>query len=482
MVSEAADISQHPPMNILVVDDHQNTVETVADVIEEMGHRAIKARSSEEAYSLLSDESIDIVLTDLVLTGDTGLVLLAYIRRNFPDVPALLISGHGTIEIAVAALKDGALDFLVKPLDLTRLRSVINLAVRFRAMTRENRRLESLLRERKVLDMIVGHSPAIRRVKQLIVQIASSAATVLITGESGTGKELVAEAIHALSQRAARPLVVLNSAALSSDLLESELFGHEQGSFTGAIRTKAGQFEAADGGTIFFDEIGDMAAGIQSKVLRVMERRNFMRVGGTKPITVDVRVIAATNADLKVLIADGRFRSDLFFRLNVISVQVPPLRERREDVPLLIAHFLTEMNKRDTRNCSVDAEALDALCAYSWPGNVRELRNVIERAFLVAAMDRIKRFDLPEEIASIGPVSAATAPRAVNYSGMTMDEIEKEAILSTLAAEGGNKSKAAAALGIGLKTLYRKLEKWGEHEASSGEPESGSSPVRPTRE
>jgi len=456
------------PMRILIVDDHPATLETVADVVEEMGHEPVTRFSAEDAVSALMSEPIDVVLTDLVLTGDDGLKLLAWVRTNQPDVPVLIISGHGTVETAVAAIKDGALDFLVKPLDLTRLRAAVNVAVRFRTMELERRHLVTRLREKDVLDRIVGRSPAIRRVKQLISQVAPSNATVLITGESGTGKELAAEAIHYLSPRASKPLVCINSAALSADLLESELFGHEKGAFTGAVRTKPGQFEVADGGTLFFDEIGDMPLSIQAKILRVLERRNFVRVGGTRPISVNVRIIAATNADLKKLISENRFREDLYYRLNVVTIEMPALRERKEDIPLLIAFFMRELNKRDGRSCSIEPEALEALCAWDWPGNVRELRNALERAFLVAYGDRITRRDLPPEIAKLESASFRQVSSVRPYVGKTMEEIEREAILATLQAVGGNKSKAAAMLGIGLKTLYRKLEKWKIHEPVHG--------------
>lgn len=459
--------TQGKQMNILVVDDHISALETISDVIEDMGHRPLTSLSAENAYTMLVSESIDAVLTDLVLTGDSGLKLLGYVRRNLPEIPVIVMSGHGTVETAVAALKDGALDFLVKPLDLTRLRAVINVAVRFREMTLENIRLSSKLREKDALDRIVGRSQPIMRVKQMIRQVANSHATVLITGESGTGKELAAESIHLLSSRASKPMVSINSATLSSELLESELFGHERGSFTGAVRTKIGQFEVADGGTIFFDEIGDMPASIQAKLLRVLERRNFVRVGGTKTISVDVRVITATNADLKKSIAEGKFREDLFYRLNVISVEMPPLRDRLDDLPLLISHFVNELNRRDSRNCSIDPDALNALFAHNWPGNIRELRNCLERAFLVASGDRILRRDLPDDISALENSCSPPAPHMNPYAAKTMEQIEKEAILATLEAVEWNKSKAAAQLEIGLKTLYRKLEKWGIHESSS---------------
>ncbi|GAB4153397.1 MAG: sigma-54 dependent transcriptional regulator [Planctomycetota bacterium] len=454
------------PYSILVVDDHISTVETISEIVEEMGHRPIACLSAEEAYRILSQEEVDVVLSDLVLTGDSGLKLLEYVRSHFPDIPTVLISGHGTVETAVSALKEGALDFLVKPIDLTRVRAVINVAVRFRASVLENRYLASRLREKDVLERIVGRSPAILRVKQLISQVAPSRATVLVTGESGTGKELVAEAIHHLSPRASRPLVSINSAALSQELLESELFGHEKGSFTGALRTKPGQFEVADGGTIFFDEIGDMPLSIQAKILRVLERRNFQRVGGTKSITVDVRVIAATNADLKKAMEENRFRQDLYYRLNVISIEMPPLRDRRDDIPLLISHFLSDLNRRDGRSCSIEPEALDAMYCYDWPGNVRELRNALERAFLVSSDDRIRKADLPQEISRIVVSSPSFSAMSSSYAGKTMEAIEKEAILATLEATAWNKSKAAQSLDIGLKTLYRKLEKWGIHDSS----------------
>ena len=447
-------------MKILVVDDHLHTIETISDVVEDMGHEPVGALSAEKAYEILNEGEIDVVLTDLVLTGDDGLKLLGFIRHNYPEVPAVLISGHGTVETAVAALKDGALDFLVKPIDLTRLRAVVNVAVRFRTAILQNRVLRSRLKERDVLEKIVGRSPGIQRIKQLISQIAPSNATVLVTGESGTGKELVAEAIHLLSARNTNTLVCINSAALSPELLESELFGHEKGAFTGAIKSKEGQFEVADGGTIFFDEIGDMPQAIQAKILRVLEKRNFTRVGGTRPISVDVRVIAATNADLKVAMDKGNFRQDLFYRLNVISIDIPPLRERGEDVPLLVTHFLNELNKRDERSVSLDPEALEALCSYSWPGNVRELRNTLERAFLICAGNRILKGDLPAEIADIEVVRKPKISKAPSYVGKTMEEIEKEAIEAALESTGWNKSQAAQMLKIGLKTLYRKLDKY----------------------
>ena len=402
------------------------------------------AESQNEAFALLQQRDFDLVLTDWKLPDGSGMEIMKLAKRLYPSTPVVMITGHATIENAVEATRLGAYEYLTKPVDLNRLRVLVANALHLVDLERRVERTNAL-------DAIVGHAPSILQVKELIKQIAHTDVTVLIQGESGTGKELVANAIQALSPRAHGPFVKVNVAVLSPELIESELFGHEKGAFSGAIRQRKGRFELAHTGTLFLDEIGEMPLETQVKLLRVLQEREFERVGGTETLPIDIRLIAATNQDLRARVAKGLFREDLYFRVNVVKITVPPLRERMGDVILLAEHFLRRFSMRYGGEKKFAPETLTILQAYHWPGNVREMENAIESAVVRTAGDIILPEVLPEEIRGHPPLSGFPP-------GLTLAEVEKRYIFAELARCGGNKSQAARSLGIGLKTLYRKLE------------------------
>jgi two-component system response regulator HydG len=387
------------------------------------------------------------------------------VKRDRPGVPVILITAHGSEDVAVNAMKRGATDYLPKPLDLNRLRAVLEGAGRIRDLYLENIGLHRELDARTALGEIIGDSPQIRTIKEQIRQVAPTNATILVQGENGTGKELVANAIYAASDRAGKPFVKVAVGALPRDLLESELFGHEKGSFTGAHKQRKGRFELAHGGTLFLDEIGSMPIETQIRLLRVLQEREFERVGGTETIQSDIRLVSATNEDLEQAMSDGRFRQDLFYRINVIHINLPPLRERLDDIPLLVESFVKKFPARDGSVKEVSPDVMSAMQGYDWPGNVRELRNLIERLCVTAAGARIEASSLPEKIRGAAPVPAvntAAAPVSLDsLAGVPLDELERQAIEATLRVEGGNKTRTAKILGIGLKTLYRKIEGYG---------------------
>jgi DNA-binding NtrC family response regulator len=470
--------------NILVIDDNPSNRETYADVLSADGHTVISASSGEEGLAKMGAAAVDAVLCDLKLPSIDGLAAMELAHEKHGPVPWILITGHGNEETAVAAIKQGAFNYLTKPVDLSRLKATIESAVRLANANRENRQLRRELGYDEALDRIVGASNAVKQMKALIRQVAPTDATVLIEGESGTGKELVADAIHALSSRSSRPYVKINTAALPKDLLESELFGHERGAFTGAVAQKKGKFEFADGGTLFMDEIGEMPLDSQVKLLRVLQDGSFTRVGGNTPLTADVRLICATNRNFKGEVLANRFRMDLYFRLNVVNIQVPPLRERREDIPLLAKAFLERLNLRHHQHKSLSDGLVQALRRQDWPGNVRELENAIEKLYVLSSGNLLEAEGFAQEQAAastpiaIAASSSPAAPVHADYLprppvtpddairaliGLPVDEVERRLILATLAQCGGNKSKAARQLQIGLKTLYRKLESYGVH-------------------
>ncbi len=466
--------------NILIIDDNAGNRETYADVLEDEGHDVLKAASGEEGLAKMSAAAVDAVLCDLKLPNLDGLATMELAHEKYGKVPWILITGHGNEDTAVAAIKQGAFNYLTKPVDLSRLKATVESAVRHSSTTRENKALRRELGYDEALDRIVGTSVAIRHVKALIKQVATSDANVLIEGESGTGKELVADAVHALSNRSGRPYVKINTAAIPRELIESELFGHERGAFTGAVAQKKGRFETADTGTLFLDEIGEMPLDSQVKLLRVLQDGTFHHVGGNTPLHADVRLVCATNRNLKNEVLANRFRMDLYFRLNVVNIIVPPLRERREDIPLLAKSFIDRLNRRHHHQKELSDNLVQALRRQDWPGNVRELENAIEKLYVLST-SRIVEADgfhpdadqneadttahysvspanLPDQ-ATRPPPTADDAIRIL--IGLPVDEVEKRLIVATLAHCGGNKSKAARQLQIGLKTLYRKLESYG---------------------
>jgi len=449
---------------ILVVDDEKNIRLGLAKALELEGYEVFMAEDGSDAMKIMVKTEIDLVLTDLRMPKVSGEELLKKISSAYPTVPVIILTGHGTVENAVNAMRDGAYDFLTKPLNLDRLSLLVKRALSSREMVLKHRELQEEIRKlesRKSKASFIGKSSQMQRVFELIQQVAGTKASVLITGESGVGKELVADAIHETSQRVEKPFIKVHCAALSESLLESELFGHEKGSFTGAAAQRKGRFEMSDGGTIFLDEIGEINPSVQIKILRVLQEREFERVGGSQPISIDTRIIAATNRDLKSEIAKGNFREDLYYRLNVVNIHIPPLRERKEDIPLLASAFLKEFSEENGKSIEgIDNKAAMALYNYSWPGNIRELRNCIESAVVLSKGHFIMPQDLPPDIsASADDQSSIRIPM-----GTTMAESEKIIIRSTLNFTGGNKSRTAEVLGIGRKTLHRKIHDFGLEE------------------
>ncbi|MER3429102.1 MAG: DNA-binding response regulator [Pyrinomonas sp.] len=432
--------------SILVVDDERAQREILEMILSSEGYDVTTASSGEAALKLAKEKRFDLVLTDLKMTGMDGIELLQRLLTLDSSIIVILLTAHGSIESAKEALRRGAYDYLEKPYDRDQLLDVIRRALG---------RLDALDTE------IISASPAMEAVKKMILKVAGSNSTVLIRGESGTGKELIARAIHNMSPRADQPFVSVNCAAINENLLESELFGHEKGAFTGAHAEKKGLFEVANHGTLFLDEIGELDIGLQAKLLRALQEREIRRVGGTRPIKVDVRVVAATNRDLRAMVQDGRFRDDLYYRINVLSIDVPPLRERREDIPVLIDYFL----RKHTRNTSrlvrgLTPEARRLMLDYSWPGNVRQLESAIERAILLSEGDQITVEDLPLEVRQeMRPTSEGIFK--LPPEGISFEEVERDLILQAMERTDYNITKAAKLLGITFRTLQYRLEKFG---------------------
>jgi two-component system nitrogen regulation response regulator NtrX len=445
---------------ILIVDDEPGVRTALGGVLRDEGYDVDAVSSGEACLERLVREPVDLVILDVWLPGIDGLATLARLRERQVDAQVVLISGHGNIESAVRAIKLGAFDFVEKPLSLDKTVLVVRNALRQRRLEAENR----ALRERVDRpDTIVGESPVVRHLREQIATAAPSNGRVLIYGENGTGKELVARSIHSQSRRRTGPFIDVNCAAIPEELIESELFGHVRGAFTGAVSDRRGKFEAADTGTIFLDEIGDMSLKTQAKVLRALQEQAVEPVGGTARVRVDARVLAATNKDLQVEIRAGRFREDLYFRLSVIPIYVPPLRERREDIPLLAGHFMAEFAREYGRRFKqFEPGALSVLCGYQWPGNVRELRNVIERLMIMVSGDTISDRDLAF-LGQGGAVQPEDEPSTT--AGLTLhaarDRFERDYILKTLAAQHGNMSRTAEVLGVERSNLYRKMRGFG---------------------
>jgi two-component system, NtrC family, response regulator AtoC len=455
---------------VLIVDDEKSTREGLARALRRT-YRVLLAEDGARALSLLSEEAVDIVLSDLRMPGMDGLTLIQRILARTPQPVCILLTAYGSIETAVEAMKRGAFDFLTKPVHLDELDLVLQRALRTREMEVENRQLREQLDTRFGLENMVGQSPAMREVFETIRQVAPSRASILIQGETGTGKELVARAIHQLSPRAKAPLITVHCAALPATLLESELFGHEKGAFTGATERRQGRFELADGGSLFLDEIGEIDQNVQVKILRVLDQRTFERVGGRDTHEVDVRLIAATNKNLEEMVQEGTFREDLLYRLNVITLTLPPLRDRADDIPLLVQRFLSEFSAENQKAIDgVTPDCMNALLAYHWPGNIRELRNVVERMVVLSRQDRLSVRDLPpalRETAGNGPATTATLPGA----SLSLEAAEKHMIMQALDTHNGNRTKAAQQLGISRRTLHRKLNEYGLRDGESTPPD-----------
>lgn len=443
---------------VLIVEDDPSTRSGLTELVRSWGFTAESAADGIEALERVTTFRPSIVVSDMVMPRMSGLELLTALQAESDAVKVVLLTAQGTVDTAVEAVKAGAEDYLTKPLDPNRLRRLLERLAEINAQKRENQVLRRQLNDRGRFGRIIGHSAGMRALYQVLEQAAPTPASMLVLGESGTGKELVAQTIHQLSPRAAAPFVALNCAAIPDTLLESEIFGHEKGAFTGATERRAGCFELADRGTLFLDEIAEMTPATQVKLLRVLQERRFRRLGGRAEQDVDVRVIAATNIDPATAIRNGRLREDLYYRLNVFSIVLPPLRDRRDDLPLLIQAFIDEFNARDHRGVkAVSPDAMRVLERYQWPGNVRELRNVIERATILARGELIELAHLPPLDAA--PEAPTPADGVTIMPGMTVDEAEQKLILATLESAGGNKTRAAELLGISLKTLHNKLNK-----------------------
>jgi DNA-binding NtrC family response regulator len=443
---------------VLIVEDDAAARVGLEQLVKSWGFLAESAVDGEDALAKVTTFRPSIVISDLVMPRMDGLELLRALHAQGADVTTLLLTAQGTVDTAVEAMKEGAYDYLTKPVDIQRLKILLDKIVERQETLREVKALRRQLREHGTFGPMIGNSPEMRKIYQVVEQAAPTGAAVLIMGESGTGKELVAQTIHQLSPRAGFPFIAINCAAIPETLLESEIFGHEKGAFTGASDRRAGCFELADRGTLFLDEIGEMTPTTQVKLLRVLQEQKFRRLGGRHEQTVDVRVIAATNIDPLEAVQKGKLREDLYYRLNVFAMRLPPLRERREDLPLLVQAFIAEFNARNQKSiAAVDHEAMRILEQFSWPGNVRELRNVIERATILATGPFIEPRHLPPMLTDV-PVPARQ-PQMALAPGITVDEAERRLIMMTLEHTRHNKTRAAEILGISLKTLHNKLNK-----------------------
>ncbi len=451
-----------PTDRLLIVEDEENIRKVYEALLRDWGYDVLGVGSAEDALARFGEFRPAVLIADVELPGMDGLHLLEKLRDELQSVPAILITGRGSKERAVAAIEAGAFWYIEKPADAAVLRALLERALGKARDRREVTTLRRDLRQAGRLGELVGASKSIQGVMRIVEQAAPSSASVLITGETGSGKEVVARNIHALSPRASRPFVAINCSAIPETLIESEIFGHERGAFTGAAERRVGCFELADGGTLLLDEIGEMPPPTQSKLLRVLEDRSVRRLGSKSETPVDVRVLAATNKDPEQAVTRGALRQDLYFRLNVFHIHLPPLREHKEDLPLLVEHMLHDINTKHGRQVrGVNAEVMQLFQGYTWPGNVRELRNVLERSAIVCDRELIGRADLPTDFGR-GPAAGATELAALRFPiGTTVDAVERELITQTLAATSNNKTRAAELLGISLKTLHNKLKEYG---------------------
>jgi len=466
---------------VLIIDDETSILDTVKAVLTDEGYKTTTARSGETGLASLESSLPDAILLDIWMPEMDGLEVLRRLRQDYPQIPVLMMSGHGTIETAVKATKLGAFDFIEKPLSLEKLLVLLKNAIISQDLSKENQALRQQVQKNK---QMIGKSDVINHIRQLISRVAPTTGSVLITGENGTGKEIVAQSIHYQSNRATKPFIIVNCAAIPDELIESELFGHEKGAFTGATQQRRGKFDLAHCGTLFLDEIGDMSLKTQAKVLRILQEQKFERVGGSQTISVDVRVVAATNKDLKEEIKYGRFREDLFYRLNVIPFHVPPLRDRKEDILLLVEHFLKESaNTHGRKIRPITKEGIAVLQAYPWPGNVRELKNFIERLMILttealdgtpitaaALLSHLEEENISESPSMRFSKEAALASPAQPLHAQSLKdartEFEKDFILKTLKEHGGNVSKTANTLGIERSHLHKKIKSYGIDPAS----------------
>ena len=444
----------NPPQTILVVDDDRSNLETLQRLFEREGLEVITASDGKDALESLRRRSVQLVLSDLMMPGMTGIELMRATKTVSPGTEFIVMTAFGTVETAVEAMKEGAWDFVTKPFKRIQIVKAVKRALDQQSLVMENLALKAELQESRRDKSIIGNALPMRQSLEMVRQVAPSQATVLLLGESGTGKELFARAVHNWSPRAPRSFIALNCASLPESLLEAELFGHEKGAFTGAMQRRQGRFELADGGTLFLDELGEMSPQVQVKLLRVLQEGEFERVGGTQTLKVDARIVAATNKDLRAEVEAGRFREDLYYRLNVIQITLPPLRDRKDDIPLLAQHFLGRYSERNAKRVTaISREALQALTSWRWPGNVRELENCIERAVVLARGEVVGVDELPPQIREREPEA-----RAVTVAiGTPLEEVERLLIQETLTATRGDKRLAAQLLGIATRTIYRKI-------------------------
>jgi len=446
--------------NILLIDDEATQRDILCGYLKKKGYKILSASSGEDGINITKNSSIDIILSDFKMTDLNGIQVLEQVRKINPEISFVIVTAYGTVENAVKAMRLGAFDYISKPVDLDELDLMIERIIEHKNLKSENKLLKTQLQEKYKISSIISHSPKMEEVINVAARVADSKATVLITGENGTGKEVLAKAIHFLSSRKDRSFIPVNVPALTETLLESELFGHERGAFTGADKTRKGRFELADGGTLFLDEVGDIPQSIQVKLLRVLQEHQFERVGGTEKIEVDVRIIAATNKDLEQKIKDGTFREDLYYRLNVVSIKIPSLRERREDILPMIENFIQKFCKENNKGqIEISKEAADILMRYNFPGNVRELENIIERAVVLTRSNIITLNDLPINIKGFKEEDSLTVIRGGTLTER-VEALEKQLIYDALQESGGNQTKAGKLLGLTERNLRYKLKKY----------------------
>ena len=446
------------PTHILAVDDDRVACDLLREVLEQEGYQVSTATAGQTAIDLAREVPFDLAIIDIRMPDVSGIEVLKALKRGNPQLPVLMTTAYSSMNTAIEAIREGAYDYLSKPCKMEELTLTVDRALEQSKLLRENQYFRQELREKYKFENIVGTTSAMLAVYKTVARLVDSKATVLIQGESGTGKELIARAIHFNGLRAERPFVAVECASLAESLLESELFGHVRGAFTGAAETKKGLFEIADGGTIFLDEIAEISLGLQAKLLRVLQEQEIRRVGGTQPIQLDVRVIAATNKDVETLVKAGRFREDLFYRLNVVTLHLPPLRQRQEDIALLANHFLRKHSEANHKLIShMTPEAMILLCAYDWPGNVRELEHTIERAVTLTMNSALLPEDLPPRLQQQPQAPRLDAPQAL----LSLEEMEKRHIQAVLRATEGNKKRAAQILGINRRSLYRMAKRYG---------------------
>ena len=463
-MTSSKDLSENPVWQdvttVLIADDEEDFREIFSNIIEKMGYAVLTAQDGFGALELIDANPVDIALIDFKMPGMTGLELLREIKQRSPGTEVIVITGMGTIDSAVEAMKSGAYDYITKPVNFEELENILRRIVHTQALVKENERLRNALRQKYKFQNLVGSTPEMLKIFQLIEKVSKNRSTVLIQGESGTGKELIARAIHFNGPWAQKPFMPVDCSAINPNLVESELFGHEKGSFTGAIYSKKGVFRLSEGGTVFLDEITELPRPAQAKLLRVLQEHMVKPVGGANYIPVDVRVLAASNEDVEKAVREGKFREDLYYRLNVVQIQVPPLRQRKDDIPLLVVHFIEKYRQKhpNSKIRRVAPAVLRIFRAYSWPGNVRELENVIERAFALESGAEIQAGDLPEYLRH--EVGAALRDFEVPPL-RSLEELEREAIERTLHATRGDKNQAAQILGIDRSTLYRKMKRYG---------------------